>query len=296
MNYKQQYDTYLNIVQKGLDDSINSVFGNRDNSKVATAAVYSLTGGGKRVRAVLCVAVCDMLCGNINAGAQYAAAIEMLHCYSLIHDDLPCMDDDDFRRGRQSCHKKYGEATALLAGDALLTGAFEVISTANAEPQQNMQAAMHLSRAAGTSGMIYGQELDIDSEKKSVGEDVLYEIHKNKTGALIKAAAQLGVATAVDVSEKQIQAICKFALNVGIVFQIVDDVLDATSTKAQLGKTAGKDTKSDKTTFVKLYGISKSRELILKYTKEMCDELQENFGNKANFLIEFAKLLAQRTN
>ncbi len=296
MNYKQTYETYLNMAQKQLDETVGKVFYNTQKSEVAQAAVYSLMGGGKRVRAVICLAVCDMLGGNLSLAAQYASAIEMLHCYSLIHDDLPCMDNDDYRRGRLSCHKKYGQATALLAGDALLTGAFEVISSANGEPKQNIDAAINLSRAAGANGMIYGQEMDIESEKKSVSESTLYEIHKNKTGALIKASAQLGIAAANNVSEIQAKAICSFALNVGLVFQIADDVLDATSDKKQLGKSAGKDEKSDKTTFVKLYGVEKSRELMLEYTNEMCEKLQENFDDKCEFLVEFAKQLTHRTS
>ena len=166
MNYQEQYQHYLVCVEQRLN-TLRQDYWNTE-SKIADASFYSLLAGGKRVRAVLCMAVCDMLNGNEQLACEYAAAVEMLHCYSLIHDDLPCMDNDDFRRGKPSCHKAFGEAEALLAGDALLTQAFEVLAGAPAfNPQQNVDAVKCLSHAAGTRGLIWGQELDLRFENQS---------------------------------------------------------------------------------------------------------------------------------
>ena len=164
MDYNAQYQAYLNTAETALAQQADRCFNER--SRVCEAARYSLFGGGKRVRAVLCLAVCDMLDGNRNAAACYAAGVEMLHCYSLIHDDLPCMDNDDMRRGRPSCHKAFGEATALLAGDTLLTAAFETLSGSPGTAVQNTAAVCVLSRAAGANGMVWGQELDLAFEEK----------------------------------------------------------------------------------------------------------------------------------
>lgn len=173
MDYNAQYQAYLNTAETALAQQADRCFNER--SRVCEAARYSLFGGGKRVRAVLCLAVCDMLNGNRNAAACYAAGVEMLHCYSLIHDDLPCMDNDDMRRGRPSCHKAFGEATALLAGDTLLTAAFETLSGSPGTAVQNTAAVCALSRAAGANGMVWGQELDLAFEEKPATAEELRE-------------------------------------------------------------------------------------------------------------------------
>ena len=162
MNYHEQYDAYLARAKRALEDACRRYL--PAESQVCQAARYSLMGGGKRVRAVLVLSVCDMLGGDAAAAESFAAAVEMLHCYSLIHDDLPCMDDDDLRRGRPSCHKAFGEAAALLAGDVLLTEAFEAVTNAPAPPEVCLQAARALSQGAGSRGMVYGQELDLKYE------------------------------------------------------------------------------------------------------------------------------------
>ncbi len=296
MNYEAQYSAYLKLVQDELEKLTQQVFAPSGGCGVADAAIYSLLAGGKRTRAVLCVAVCDMLCGNLSIAAQYAGAVEMLHCYSLIHDDLPCMDDDDFRRGKPSCHKKYGEATALLAGDALLTAAFEIVSTASGTDAQNIRACKHLSTAAGAKGMIYGQELDLHFESKTAGEQDLLKIHKNKTGKLIEAAAMLGAIAADNNNEVHKAAISQFGFNTGLVFQIIDDVLDVTANEQELGKPIGSDIQSDKTTYVKLFGLQKSFDMAKDYTEQTCKLLTDNFGDKAEFLTQFAKSLLIRKN
>ena len=194
MEYKAQYQEYLLQATAALDAASARFL--PEESEVCRAARYSLLGGGKRIRAILTLSVCDMLGGEMQAAAQFAAAVEMLHCYSLIHDDLPCMDNDDLRRGRPSCHKAFSESTAMLAGDVLLTEAFEVIANAPAAPQVCVAAARALGAGAGSRGMVYGQELDLKYEALAATEEQLRLIHRNKTGALINAAVQMGAAAA----------------------------------------------------------------------------------------------------
>ena len=194
MEYKAQYQEYLRQATAALDTASARFL--PEESEVCRAGRYSLLGGGKRIRAILTLSVCDMLGGEMQAAAQFAAAVEMLHCYSLIHDDLPCMDNDDLRRGRPSCHKAFSESTAMLAGDVLLTEAFEVIANAPAAPQVCVAAARALGAGAGSRGMVYGQELDLKYEALAATEEQLRLIHRNKTGALINAAVQMGAAAA----------------------------------------------------------------------------------------------------
>ena len=194
MDYAKQYQEYLVRVNAVLETACNTYL--PEESDVCRAARYSLLGGGKRIRAVLVLAVCDMLNGDAAAADQFAAAVEMLHCYSLIHDDLPCMDNDDLRRGKPSCHKAFGEATAMLAGDVLLTEAFDVIANVEAPAIVNVRAARALGAGAGSRGMVYGQELDLKYEALAATEEQLRLIHRNKTGALINAAVQMGAAAA----------------------------------------------------------------------------------------------------
>ena len=187
MDHKEQYQSYLAQAMSALEHACAHFL--PEESEVCRAARYSLMGGGKRIRAVLVLSVCDMLGGDPQTARAFSAAVEMLHCYSLIHDDMPCMDNDDYRRGRLSCHKQYGEATALLAADALVTAAFEAVANAPTHPQSRVQAAAHLAKAAGARGMLYGQELDKRYETVYASESELLELHAHKTGALIIAGA-----------------------------------------------------------------------------------------------------------
>ena len=265
MEYKAQYQEYLLQATAALDAASARFL--PEESEVCRAARYSLLGGGKRIRAILTLSVCDMLGGEMQVAAQFAAAVEMLHCYSLIHDDLPCMDNDDLRRGRPSCHKAFSESTAMLAGDVLLTEAFEVIANASATPQICVAAARALGAGAGSRGMVYGQELDLKYEALAATEEQLRLIHRNKTGALINAAVQ-----------------------------IVDDVLDVTSTPEQLGKPIGSDSENGKTTFVTLYGTDGAMVLAQKLNEQICNDLQQHFGAKAAFLQQLAQQLLVRKN
>lgn len=216
MDYQEQYQNYLAQAMAALEKACGRFL--PEESEVCRAARYSLMGGGKRIRAVLVLSVCNMLGGSMQAAQQFAAAVEMLHCYSLIHDDLPCMDNDDLRRGRPSCHKAFSEATAMLAGDVLLTEAFETVANAPADASVCVQAARALGAGAGSRGMVYGQELDLKYEALAATEDQLRLIHRNKTGALINAAIQMGAAAA-KADEAQCRALEQYAYGLGLVFR-----------------------------------------------------------------------------
>ena len=280
MDHKEQYQSYLAQAMSALEHACARFL--PEESEVCRAARYSLMGGGKRIRAVLVLSVCDMLGGNMQAAEQFAAAVEMLHCYSLIHDDLPCMDNDDLRRGRPSCHKAFDEA-------------FEVIANAPADADVCVRAAAALSAGAGSRGMVYGQELDLKYEALAATEEQLRLIHRNKTGALINAAIQMGAAAA-RADDAQCRALEHYAYGLGLVFQIVDDVLDVTSTPEQLGKPIGSDSENGKTTFVTLYGAEGAMQLAQDLNNETCAELRRNFGGKAAFLEQLAQQLLVRKN
>ena len=293
MDYEKQYHEYLARVNRALEAACNTYL--PEESEVCRAARYSLMSGGKRIRAVLVLSVCDMLHGNAEAAEQFAAAVEMLHCYSLIHDDLPCMDNDDLRRGKPSCHKAFGESTAMLAGDVLLTEAFNVVASAPASPIVSVRAARALGAGAGSHGMVYGQELDLKYEALAATEEQLRLIHRNKTGALINAAVQMGAAAA-QANETQCKELEDYAFGIGLVFQIVDDVLDVTSTPEQLGKPIGSDSENGKTTFATLYGVEGAMALAQSVNEKTCSALRETFGEKSAFLEQLAQQLLTRKN
>ncbi len=291
--YKAQYENYLACAEKGLARAADCYL--PEQSEVCRAARYSLLSGGKRIRAILVLAVCDMLGGDMSAAEEFAAAVEMLHCYSLIHDDLPCMDDDDYRRGRPSCHKAFGESTATLAGDVLLTEAFETILGADAAPQIRVNAAKALAEGSGSRGMILGQELDIAWEEKSPTREILDEIHHYKTGALINAAVQMGAAAA-QCKQEQCNILKQYAFDLGLVFQIVDDVLDVTATSEALGKPVGSDAENGKVTFATLYGTDGAMKLAQQINEENCKRMERQFGESAAFLVMLAQQLLNRKN
>ena len=267
MDYKTQYQMYLSQASAALEDACAKFL--PEESEVCRAARYSLLGGGKRIRAVLVFSVCDMLGGDPQTARAFSAAVEMLHCYSLIHDDLPCMDNDDLRRGRPSCHKAFGEAC--------------------------VQAAKALGLGAGSRGMVYGQELDLKYEALAATEEQLRLIHRNKTGALINAAVQMGAAAA-GADADQCRALEAYAYGIGLVFQIVDDVLDVTSTPEQLGKPIGSDSENGKTTFATLYGVEGAMALAQRVNEKTCSALRETFGEKSAFLEQLAQQLLTRKN
>ena len=235
------------------------------------AMEYSLMAGGKRLRPCFVFEFCRMCGGDWQQAVPFAAAIEMIHTYSLIHDDLPCMDNDDFRRGKPTNHKVFGEAMAVLSGDALLTDAFAVAASAKLPKPEDLATAIGvLSQCAGSLGMVGGQVLDIMSEERLCTEQEVLDIQSRKTGALINAACVLGV-LAGGGSEKQIEAAASFAGLLGLAFQIRDDMLDVIGSAQELGKAVGVD--QGKNTFVRLYGLEKCEELVRKYTDSAVDQL-----------------------
>ncbi len=251
------------------------------------AMEYSLLAGGKRLRPILAFEFCRICGGDWKAAAPFAAAIEMIHTYSLIHDDLPAMDNDDLRRGRPTNHKVYGEAMAILAGDALLTDAFLVASQAKVP---NMGEAISLlAECAGSLGMVGGQVLDIRSEERELTEEEILAIQRRKTGCLISAACGLG-ALAGNATEEQFNAACQFAAGLGLAFQIRDDMLDVIGTQEEMGKGVGTD--AVKNTFVRLYGLEKCEELVNQYTAYALDAL--NGFQDTEYLRELALSLTQR--
>lgn len=251
---------------------------------------YSLLAGGKRLRPIFVFDFCRMCGGDWMAAAPFAAAIEMIHTYSLIHDDLPCMDNDDYRRGRPTNHKVFGEATAVLAGDALLTAAFGFLSKAPFSAETRIRAVEVLSACAGELGMVGGQILDMCSEERECTEQEVLDIQSRKTGALICAACILGV-LAGQGSAQQIQAAAEFAKHVGLAFQIRDDMLDVVGNAQELGKAVGVDT--TKNTFVRLYGLEKCAQLVNEHTLAAKKELHSFSDNE--FMIDLAEYLTNRT-
>ena len=252
---------------------------------------YSLQAGGKRLRPVMAFEFCRMCGADWRNAAPLAAAVEMIHTYSLIHDDLPCMDNDDFRRGKPTNHKVYGEAMAVLAGDALLTDAFAVASTAPLQGRHMADAIGILSECAGSLGMVGGQVLDILSENRALTEQEVLDIQSRKTGALIRAACALG-ALAGGATEEQFDAACRFAAALGLAFQIRDDMLDVIGTQEEMGKGVGTD--ETKNTFVRLYGLDRCEELVQRYTDVAIDALGA-FPDHA-FMQELALSLTTRRN
>lgn len=263
MSYKERCKEYQEYIEKYLSDYYAN-FHTEPQKVLFDSMEYSLMAGGKRLRPVLAFEFCRLCGADWHQAAPFAGAMEMIHTYSLIHDDLPCMDNDDFRRGRPTNHKVYGEAMATLAGDALLTDAFGLAATAKLSKPENMALAFGvLSQNAGSLGMVGGQVLDILSEERECTEQEVLDIQSRKTGALINAACVLGV-IAGGGSEKQIEAAASFAGLLGLAFQIRDDMLDVIGTTEEMGKTVGTD--AAKNTFVRLYGLERCEELVRKYT------------------------------
>lgn len=253
------------------------------------AMAYSVLGGGKRIRAILALEFCRLCCGDWKKAGPFAAAIEMIHAYSLIHDDLPAMDNDDYRRGKLTNHKVYGEGMAILAGDALLSDAFSCVTSAELPAKDIAFAVSILAGNSGSWGMVGGQVLDILSEERELSEQEVLDIQTRKTGALINASCALGV-IAGGGSEEQLQAACGFAGALGLAFQIRDDMLDVIGTQEEMGKGVGTD--ALKNTFVRLYGLEKCEELVQKYTAAAIEQLQ--VFEDTDYLVTLAKSLTAR--
>ena len=259
---------------------------------VSEAMKYSVRNGGKRIRPVLTLEFCKACGAEPEKALPFACAVEMIHTYSLIHDDLPCMDDDDYRRGKPSCHIAYGEANALLAGDALLTLAFETVVKADVPAENVVRAVKELSYSAGILGMVGGQVLDLQNENKALTLGELEQIHNLKTGELIRVACVLGC-IAAGADEEKIKAAEAYAKGIGLTFQIVDDILDVTSDAETLGKPIGSDAENQKTTYVSLLGIEKSKEVAAELTKK-AKEVLAVYDENTEALSELADNLLIR--
>lgn len=262
---------------------------------VIEAMRYSVKAGGKRLRPTLAIAVSRLLGGRDEEILPFAAALEMIHTYSLIHDDLPCMDNDDLRRGKPTNHKVFGEAMALLAGDSLLNKAFEVMTKGalqSTDKENALKTMEYISRASSDHGMIGGQVIDMENEGKNIPVEVLQKMHELKTGALI-CAAVMAPAYLNNAGEAEKQALLKYAQSIGLAFQVKDDILDVEGNEALLGKTIGSDNINGKTTYITIYGLDKSKEILDDLTKQAMNSL-DIFGEKASFLKELAIYLLNR--
>jgi geranylgeranyl diphosphate synthase type II len=265
-----------------------------DIESLLKSECYSLFAGGKRIRPTLTLEFCRLFGGEDAAALPFACAVEMIHTYSLIHDDLPCMDDDDLRRGKPTNHKVFGEAVALLAGDSLLTGAFEAAaSNTEAGAEASAMAVAYLASCAGRYGMIGGQIMDIEGEKKKLSPDALMKLHSLKTGALISAACVLGaLAAGYKLGDPVMEKVVTYAENIGLAFQIVDDILDATGDEAELGKRIGADAEREKNTFLSFYSLEEAQFYADRLTEEAIRAVQSFEGS--DVLVALAEWLAKR--
>lgn len=285
-------NTMISLIENALDNSLPS----EDclEAELIKAMKYSLKAGGKRVRPLLTLMFADASGGTVENALPFACAVEMIHTYSLIHDDLPCMDNDDYRRGRPSNHKVFGEDIALLAGDALLTLAFETALSQADNNNTSAKAASVLAKYAGAKGMVGGQTIDLTYENKNATVDILKEMDVKKTSALIMAACEMGCISA-GADDKRICAARAFGENIGLAFQIIDDILDVTSTSSELGKPVGSDAENNKSTYVSLLGLDKCKEIANELTKKAVRSLDE-FESDTSQIKEFALSLLNRKN
>ena len=254
---------------------------------------YAVLGGGKRVRPLLAFAAGELFDAPRDAVARSAAAVEMIHAYSLVHDDMPCMDDDDLRRGKPTVHKKYDEATALLVGDALQAQAFEVLANAELDAERRIAMLVMLARAAGSRGMCGGQAIDLASVGVVISLGELEQMHRLKTGALLESAVMLGAMAGKSLAAAEAEALRAYAAAIGLAFQVVDDILDATGDSVTLGKTAGKDAADNKPTYVSLMGHAESLALAEKLRQDAHGALKP-FGHGAQRLRDLADLIVHR--
>ncbi|WP_312641863.1 farnesyl diphosphate synthase [Hydrogenoanaerobacterium sp.] len=292
LGYDEKYKRYLTQIDCALDGYLNET--DTAYQSVISAMRYSALGAGKRVRAILLIEFCKACGGTEQLAMPFACALEMIHAYSLIHDDLPCMDNDELRRGKPSCWKAFGETTALLAGDGLLTKAFEAAAGSTAPAECALRATLELAQNAGTGGMLGGQVIDLEGEGKPVDEVHLLQMYSMKTGALINAAAKIGCILA-GVGEEKINLAHRYAEKIGLAFQIVDDILDVAGDQETLGKPIGSDVQSEKTTFATLHDLEYARNKALRLTKEAREILNE-FTMEDEFLYELTDRLAVREN
>lgn len=293
MNWNERYPEYCKRIEAALPQYLPET--DTPQGKVSEAMAYSLLGGGKRIRGCLVLAMCELCGGDPESALPIACAVEMVHAYSLIHDDLPCMDNDTLRRGKPTCHIQFDEATALLAGDALLTHAFTAVNSAyfngTLPADTALRCISQLARAAGVEGMIGGQMIDIAHDSQPMMPELLEEMHAMKTGALIRASAVMGCLAAGAPRDIVLQADL-YAARIGLAFQIVDDILDATGDSSTLGKSTS-DAQNHKTTYVTLYGEENAREMVRRLVLE-ADLAVKGTVLDDKLLYDLADTLAKR--
>lgn len=280
-------------MKEEIEQRLNTILDDCLEGKVKEAMKYSLLAPGKRLRPMMLLKVIQAYGIDYRPYIDIACTVEMIHTYSLIHDDLPAMDNDDLRRGRKTCHKQFDEATAILAGDALLTQAFIVLSKANISDNQKVKCMQILSFASGQNGMIYGQQQDIDFENKSACLDELVDIHIHKTGKLIMAPLMMGCILAN--KEENVRIFENMGKKIGLAFQIQDDILDIIGDEATLGKKVGSDIANNKSTYVSLLGLEKSQQLVEKYFKESLEDIYKLRINHG-VMIELVQTILKRVN
>lgn len=295
--YSFDLDSYLKERQGWVEEALEQSLPIHKPEKIYEAMRYSLLAGGKRLRPILCLASCELMGGTKEMSMPTACALEMIHTMSLIHDDLPAMDNDDYRRGKLTNHKVFGEDIAILAGDGLLAYSFEYVATQtkNVQPQNLIAVIARLGRTVGASGLVGGQVLDLESEGKTdITAETLTFIHTHKTGALLETSVVSGAILA-NAAEEDIRRLSGYAKNIGLAFQIIDDILDITATQEELGKTAGKDLQAQKATYPSLWGIEASRSQAQALIDEAIDFLSI-YSDLAEPLRAIAQFIVNRKN
>jgi len=296
MSAPQEFQAWMKAVQSGAESALDRFLPPAEQvpAKLHEAMRYTVLGGGKRVRPLLVHASGALFGADADALARAASAVEMIHAYSLVHDDMPCMDDDDLRRGKPTVHVAYDEATALLVGDALQAQAFEVLAGTMTVPAARVVTMLRLlAEAAGSAGMCGGQAIDLDSVGISLTLEQLERMHQLKTGAMLRVSVLLGALAGRDLAPHELEALAAYSRAIGLAFQVVDDVLDATEDSATLGKTAGKDAAANKPTYVSILGLEPSKALAEQLRQQAHDALAP-FGEQALRLREIADLIVQR--
>jgi geranylgeranyl pyrophosphate synthase len=289
----------MNLYRERVESKLLSLLSSRENiaSHLNEAMQYSLLNGGKRLRPILVYQACKLLGGSLEQADNAACAIEAIHSYSLVHDDLPAMDDDDLRRGKPTCHIKFDEATAILAGDALLTLAFELLSCDDSlqSPDTKLKMIQTLATASGDLGMVDGQAFDLGSVGKALTLEQLQAMHGAKTGALIRAALRLGALASNNATHENLAALDQYGIAIGLAFQIQDDILDIEGSTEQLGKPQGSDLERDKPTYPALIGLDASKAWLEELVEQANDALS-SFGDQATPLREIAQFIISRSS
>ncbi|MBE6749766.1 MAG: polyprenyl synthetase family protein [Ruminococcaceae bacterium] len=288
--FKSKFESYVNLIEKTINEKFPE--SNSEYALVNQASRYSLLLGGKRIRPILMLEFAKLFGAADSDVLPFCVAIEMIHTYSLIHDDLPCMDNDDLRRGKPACHKKFGEDIALLAGDNLLTESFKIAADSSACAERKIKAISILAERAGFNGMIGGQVLDLWFEECTPNAEQITRMYMMKTGALLSASAEIGVVLGGG-SEEDLQNATNYALNLGLAFQIIDDILDITGDEKLLGKPIGSDADNNKTTLVSILGLENAKALAQELTQKALECLSKFEGN-TEFLIELTSSLLNR--